>query len=130
LSNVCPSKHTDENCNCNRNYSPVCFDGQTFDNQCLAECSIRKNNVPPGAPLRDETRPGPNDRQRRILAWNVLDKAKQSAQEIATKAEEKLKATKEKADKAARMGLISDIHTELRKADALMLNYSSKTAID
>ena len=35
-----------------------------------------------------------------------------------------------KADKAARMGLISDIHTELRKADALMLNYSSKTAID
>ena len=35
-----------------------------------------------------------------------------------------------KADKAARMGLISDIHTELRKAAALMLNYSSKTAID
>ena len=35
-----------------------------------------------------------------------------------------------KADKAARMGLISDNHTELRKADALMLNYSSKTAID
>ena len=35
-----------------------------------------------------------------------------------------------KADKAARMGLISDIHTELRKADALMLNYSTKTAID
>ena len=35
-----------------------------------------------------------------------------------------------KADKAARMGLISDIHTELRKADALMLNYSSKTAVD
>ena len=35
-----------------------------------------------------------------------------------------------KADKAARMGLISEIHTELRKADALMLNYSSKTAID
>ena len=35
-----------------------------------------------------------------------------------------------KADKAARMGLISDIHTELRKADALMLNYSSKTDID
>jgi phosphoribosyl-AMP cyclohydrolase len=35
-----------------------------------------------------------------------------------------------KADKAARMGLISNIHTELRKADALMLNYSSKTAID
>ena len=35
-----------------------------------------------------------------------------------------------KADKAARMGLVSDIHTELRKADALMLNYSSKTAID
>ena len=35
-----------------------------------------------------------------------------------------------KADKAARMGLISDIHTELRKADALMLNYSSKTAVN
>ena len=35
-----------------------------------------------------------------------------------------------KADKAARMGLISDIHTELRKADALMLNYSSKTSVD
>ena len=35
-----------------------------------------------------------------------------------------------KADKAAPMGLISHIHTELRKADALMLNYSSKTAID
>ena len=35
-----------------------------------------------------------------------------------------------KADKAARMGLISDIHTELRKADALMLKYSSKTAVD
>ena len=35
-----------------------------------------------------------------------------------------------KAEKAARMGLISDIHTELRKADALMLNYSSKTAVD
>ena len=35
-----------------------------------------------------------------------------------------------KADKSARMGLVSDIHTELRKADALMLNYSSKTAVD
>ena len=35
-----------------------------------------------------------------------------------------------KADKSARMGLVSDIHTELRKADALMLNYSSKTAIE
>ena len=35
-----------------------------------------------------------------------------------------------KADKAERMCLISDIHAELREADALMLNYSSKTAID
>ena len=35
-----------------------------------------------------------------------------------------------KADKSARMRLVSDIHTELRKADALMLNYSSKTAVD
>jgi len=26
--------------------------------------------------------------------------------------------------------LVSDIHTELRKADALKLNYSSKTAVD
>ena len=35
-----------------------------------------------------------------------------------------------KADKSARMGLVSDIHTELRKADALMLNYSSKTSVE
>ena len=35
-----------------------------------------------------------------------------------------------KAYKSARMRLVSDIHTELRKADALMLNYSSKTAVD
>ena len=35
-----------------------------------------------------------------------------------------------KADERAKMGLISDIHTELRKADALKLNYSSKTAVD
>ena len=33
-----------------------------------------------------------------------------------------------KADKSAKMGLISDIHNELRKADALKLNYSTKTA--
>ena len=35
-----------------------------------------------------------------------------------------------KADERAKMGLISDINTELRKADALKLNYSSKTAVD
>ena len=35
-----------------------------------------------------------------------------------------------KADERSKMGLISDIHTELRKADALKLNYSSKTAVD
>jgi biopolymer transport protein ExbD len=35
-----------------------------------------------------------------------------------------------KADERAKMELISDIHTELRKADALKLNYSSKTAVD
>ena len=35
-----------------------------------------------------------------------------------------------KADERARMGLISEIHGELRKADALKLNYSSKTAVD
>ena len=35
-----------------------------------------------------------------------------------------------KADERAKMGLVSDIHTELRKADALKLNYSSKTAVD
>ena len=31
-----------------------------------------------------------------------------------------------KADEAARMEIISDIHNELRKADALKLNYSTK----
>ena len=31
-----------------------------------------------------------------------------------------------KADQAARMEIISDIHNELRKADALKLNYSTK----
>ena len=35
-----------------------------------------------------------------------------------------------KADEEARMGLVSGIHNELRKADALKLNYSTKTAID
>jgi|TARA_B100000959_G_scaffold242147_1_gene264499 biopolymer transport protein ExbD len=35
-----------------------------------------------------------------------------------------------KADARSKMGLVSDIHTELRKADALKLNYSSKTAVD
>ena len=35
-----------------------------------------------------------------------------------------------KSDEEARMGLVSGIHEELRKADALKLNYSTKTAID
>ena len=35
-----------------------------------------------------------------------------------------------KADKSAKMGLISNIHNELRKADALKLNYSTKTAVE
>ena len=35
-----------------------------------------------------------------------------------------------KADELAKMGLISAIHIELRKADALKLNYSTKTAVD
>tara|TARA_B100000378_G_C17943678_1_gene377634 strand:- start:22 stop:432 length:411 start_codon:yes stop_codon:yes gene_type:complete len=35
-----------------------------------------------------------------------------------------------KADKSAKMGLISEIHNELRKADALRLNYSTKTAVE
>tara|TARA_B000000460_G_scaffold245706_1_gene217801 strand:- start:520 stop:930 length:411 start_codon:yes stop_codon:yes gene_type:complete len=35
-----------------------------------------------------------------------------------------------KADERSKMGLVSQIHTELRKADALKLNYSSKTAVD
>ena len=35
-----------------------------------------------------------------------------------------------KADERAKMGLISAIHGELRKADALKVNYSSKTAVD
>ena len=35
-----------------------------------------------------------------------------------------------KADKSAKMGLISKIHNELRKADALKLNYSTKTAVE
>ena len=34
------------------------------------------------------------------------------------------------ADKSAKMGLISNIHNELRKADALKLNYSTKTAVE
>ena len=35
-----------------------------------------------------------------------------------------------KADERAKMGLISAIHIELRKADALKLNYSTKPAVD
>ncbi len=35
-----------------------------------------------------------------------------------------------KADKSAKMGLISGVHNELRKADALKLNYSTKTAVN
>ena len=35
-----------------------------------------------------------------------------------------------KADKSAKMELISNIHNELRKADALKLNYSTKTAVE
>ena len=35
-----------------------------------------------------------------------------------------------KADERSTMGLVSEIHTELRKADALKLNYSSKTLVD
>ena len=35
-----------------------------------------------------------------------------------------------KADESARMGLVSGIHNELRKADALKLNYSTKTSLD
>jgi len=35
-----------------------------------------------------------------------------------------------KADKSAKMGLISEVHNELRKADALRLNYSTKTAVE
>lgn len=35
-----------------------------------------------------------------------------------------------KADRSAKMGLISEVHNELRKADALKLNYSTKTAVE
>jgi biopolymer transport protein ExbD len=35
-----------------------------------------------------------------------------------------------KSDEEARMALVSGIHNELRKADALKLNYSTKTAVD
>lgn len=35
-----------------------------------------------------------------------------------------------KADQRARMGLISKIQNQLRKADALKINYSTKTAVD
>ena len=35
-----------------------------------------------------------------------------------------------KSDEEARMSLVSGIHNELRKADALKLNYSTKTAMD
>ena len=35
-----------------------------------------------------------------------------------------------KSDEEARMALVSGIHNELRKADALKLNYSTKTADD
>ncbi len=35
-----------------------------------------------------------------------------------------------KADEAAKMELISKIHNQLRKADALKVNYSTKTRVD
>lgn len=35
-----------------------------------------------------------------------------------------------KADQATRMGMVSEIQNQLRKADALRLNYSSRTAVD
>tara|TARA_Y100000780_G_scaffold100781_1_gene91392 strand:- start:616 stop:1026 length:411 start_codon:yes stop_codon:yes gene_type:complete len=35
-----------------------------------------------------------------------------------------------KADELVRMELVSGIHNELRKADALKLNYSTKTSLD
>lgn len=35
-----------------------------------------------------------------------------------------------KADSESKMGLISDIHEKLREADALKLNYSTKTLVD
>ena len=35
-----------------------------------------------------------------------------------------------KSDEEARMGIVSNIHNELRKADALKLNYSTKTAVN
>ena len=35
-----------------------------------------------------------------------------------------------RSDEDSRMELISEIHTQLRKAQALKLNYSSKTAVD
>ena len=35
-----------------------------------------------------------------------------------------------KADESARMERVSGIHNELRKADALKLNYSTKTSLD
>ena len=34
-----------------------------------------------------------------------------------------------RADRMVKMGLMSDIHNELRKADALKVNYSAKTAL-
>lgn len=34
-----------------------------------------------------------------------------------------------KGDKQVNMGLMNDMHTELREADALKINYSSKTAV-
>ena len=35
-----------------------------------------------------------------------------------------------KGDEEAEMGLISDIHENLRKVEALKLNYSTKTLVD
>jgi biopolymer transport protein ExbD len=35
-----------------------------------------------------------------------------------------------KGDEEAEMGLISDIHDNLRKVEALKLNYSTKTLVD
>ena len=47
-----------------------------------------------------------------------------------TRAADPLLTVSLKADKSAKMGLISNIHNELRKADALKLNYSTKTAVE
>ena len=38
--------------------------------------------------------------------------------------------SRRKGDEEAEMGLISDIHDNLRKVEALKLNYSTKTLVD